>query len=50
MSNTNIMRSYADEIDMIIQRGRIPSTGEYDTVKSAPTSMDDPSEYVLEYR
>ena len=43
------MRPSTDEIYMIILRERIPATGVYDTVKSTPSSMYDPSAHVIEY-
>ena len=46
MSKTKIMRPSVDAISMIMQRERMPSTGYYDTVKSTPSSMDDPSAQV----
>ena len=36
-------------MDMIMQRDIIITAGAYKTVKSIPSSMDDPSTYALEY-
>ena len=50
MSKTKIMGPSADNVFMIMRREQIPYTGAYDTVKSTPSIMNDPSEHVLEYR
>ena len=50
MSGTKIIKPYVDKISMIMRRDHMPETGAYDTVKSTPSSMDDPSVHVLEYR
>ena len=44
------MRPSADAIATTIQREQIPSTGAQDIVKSNPSSMDDPSTHICEYR
>ena len=49
MPKTKIMRSSAESIAMIIQKGRMPDTCAYDTEKSTLSSIDDPSVHVLEY-
>ena len=50
MSKTKIMRPSVDAIAVITRREMMPSTGEYDKVKSTPSSMDDPSAHVREYK
>ena len=50
MSKTKIMRPSADVITVIMQREQMPATGLYDTVKSTPSSMDDPYAHVIEYK
>ena len=50
MSRTKIMRPSADEIDMMMQRGCMPATGTYDIVYSTPSTVDDPSAHILEYK
>ena len=50
MSETRIIRPSAYAIEMMTQRERIPlATGEYDTVKSTTSRMDDKYTHVLEY-
>ena len=50
MSKTKIIRPSTDAISMMImRREKIPSTGEYYTVKSTHSSTDDPSAHVLEH-
>ena len=44
------MRPSADAIAMMIRREKIPANGAYDTVKSTPSIMIDPSAHVLEYK
>ena len=44
------MRPSEDAIAMIMRRGLMPATGAYDKVKSAPSSMDDPSAHFIEYK
>ena len=39
-----------DTIAMMTQRKQVPATGEYDKVKSNPSSMGDPSAHVLKYK
>ena len=43
------MSPSAYSIAVIMQRGWVTATGKNDTVKSTPSSMDDPSVHVLEY-
>ena len=50
MSKTKIVKYSAYEMAMMIWREIIAETGVYETVKSTPSSMDDPSVHVLEYR
>ena len=50
MYKKNRMRPSSEAIDMIIWREWMPTTVALHTVKSNPSSMDDPSENVLEYR
>ena len=45
-----IMRPSADHIFMMLRREWMPATSTYDTMKSTPSIMDDPSAHVLEYR
>ena len=49
MSKTEIMRSSAEVITIIIQREKMPATGALDTVKSNPPIIDDPSAHFCEY-
>ena len=49
MYNTTVIKLYADSMAMIIWGDIIPSTGDYDTVKSNPSSVDDPSTHVMKY-
>ena len=44
------MRPSADEIDMMMQRGCMPATGTYDIVYSTPSTVDDPSAHIIEYK
>ena len=48
MSKTKIIKPYEYAMTMIMQIYLMPSTGDYDTVKSTPSDMDDPSAHVLE--
>ena len=50
MSNTKIINPSADAITTMTRSEWIPATGAYETVKSTPSSMDDQSAHVLEYR
>ena len=50
MSETKIIRSYEDAIEMMMQGGRMIATGAYDKVKSSTSSMDYPSKNVMVYR
>ena len=50
MSNRKDINTSADVIVMILQSDLMLVTGEYDTVDSNTSIMDDTSEYVLEYR
>ena len=50
MSKTKIIKPYEDAMKMIMQIYLMPSTGDYDTVKSISSSMDYSSAYVLEYK
>ena len=45
-----VIMPYAYALVIIIQRDLILNTGVYEAVKSTPSSMDDPSTQVLEYR
>ena len=49
ISNTNIMRTSEDSIDIIMQRKQMKAADAYDKVKSTPSRMDDPYAHVLEY-
>ena len=49
MYKRKIIRPSTDAVSMMMQREWMPDTGEYNTVKSNPSSMDDPSAHVLEY-
>ena len=49
MSKTKLMRPSAYSIAVIMQRGHIPATGAYDSVKYTFSSMDDPFAHVLEH-
>ena len=48
MSKTKIIKTSADAMEMMIKRYLMTETGEYETVKSTPSSMDDPSTHFLE--
>ena len=50
MSKIQIVRPSVDVIVMVIRMERMPVTGEYDTVKSTPSSTYYLSTNVLEYR
>ena len=43
------MRPSEDAIPIMMRRERMPATGEYDTVKSTPSIMDDTSAHFLDY-
>ena len=43
MSKTKIIRPYKNAIEIMMQKERVQANGAYDTVKSNPLSMDDPS-------
>ena len=47
MSKTKIIKPYEYAMKMIMQIYLMPSTGDYDTVKSIPSRMDDPYAHVL---
>ena len=44
------MRTYVDAIYIMMQREQIPDTGAYDTLKSTPSRMDDPSARVFDHK
>ena len=48
MSNKKIIKPYEDAMTIIMQIDLMPSTGDYDTLNSSPSRMDDPSAHVLE--
>ena len=48
MSKTKIIKPSEYAMEKIMQIDLMPSTGVYDTVKSSPSIMDDPSAHVLE--
>ena len=48
MSKTKIIKPSEYAMEMIMQIDLMPSTGDYDTVKSNPSSMDDPYENFLD--
>ena len=50
MSRIEIIKSSADSRVMTIQRYLIPATVIYDIVKPTPSSMDDLSSHVLEWK
>ena len=45
-----IIRPSADAMAMKMRGYRMPPPGEYEAVKSTPSSMDDPSAHFMEYR
>ena len=49
MSKTRMIKPYADAMSMMMQREQMPATGEYETMKSNTSIMDDPSAHVMEY-
>ena len=49
MSKTKIMRPSVDAIAVITRREMMPSTGEYDKVKSTPSRMYDLYANVIQY-
>ena len=49
MSKTKRIDISAEAMEMAVQIDLIPETGVYDTVKSIPLSMNDPSAHVMEY-
>ena len=49
ISKKKITSPSEDSIVMMMQRERMPYTGEYETVKPTPSIVDDPSAHVLEY-
>ena len=49
MSKKKLIRPSKDAITMIMQRERVPANIPYDTVKSTPSGMDDPSAHLMEY-
>ena len=48
ISNINIIMTSEDSIKMVIIIDLVLATGAYETVKSTPSSMYDPSAQVLE--
>ena len=48
MPKTKTINPFADVIAMMMQRDIMPATFSYEKVKTAPSSMDDPSSHVLE--
>ena len=50
MSKREIIMPSADAIAMMMWKDRIPDTGEYYTVKSTPSIIDDPFAHVLDYK
>ena len=49
MSKTKIIKTSAEEMETMIQIYLMPATGAYETVKSKPSILDDPSAHVIEY-
>ena len=47
MSKTKIIKPSVDAVAMMTQREQIPVTGAYETVKSTPSNIDDPSVHVM---
>ena len=48
MSNIKLVYTYVEEIVMMMWRYLMPENGEYETVNSTPSSMDDLSENFLQ--
>ena len=50
ISKTKRTRPSEDSIAMVVRRDWMPDTGEYYTVNSTPSIMDDPSAHILDYK
>ena len=50
MSNIRITYPFADAISIITQTDLMTETSVYETVKFTPSSVDEPSTHVIEYR